>query len=609
MLFRSFSIRSAGRSMAAVVGLAAVATLASGAPATTHATKSAKKTTGHAPRSAPAYVAPPLAPGDTLVARIGDRNITLERFRAEWDRLPLSQRPVAPDQATAYKVFLDDLVDRDLLALEAQRIGEKLTPDQQADVDSLWHAMAKNQMFIGEVEKRVVVDSTQVERFRSQLQKILFLLAYVFKTREQAQAWYTKIVMGTPISKLEAFAKTTDPGAPDYVDLGHKIREDFNTETANIVFSLAPGRLSAPVQTAQGWALIELLRVQQRPNAIAGGSREGVIKEMRRMQAATLKEVYRDSLARSVHIVYREAAMDTILNRFLLIRERTGQNEGGVATFNMFQPLPVYQPGDSALVLATSDAGRVTGGDLYRFLASMGDIERPEIRSYEQLRPWVDRVAFDQLLLREALAKGYDRDPRVLLEVQLRRERYQVEGLYADSISNPVRISEAEARAAYEADTMAWMEHETVKMWVCAAPTKAGADSLIRVGQNGGNLKEIAKLTQLSLFVESGGVSDYFVREQCPTPSATDSIFKTPVGKFGGPIASNEGWVFFKVLDHKPDRMRPYSEVHDDVMRSMRNDREETATQLLLGRLRQRYPVVKHEEWLVKMAGGPTASN
>jgi hypothetical protein len=453
------------------------------------------------------------------------------------------------------------------------------------------------------------VDSTQVERFRSQLQRILFLQAYIFPTREEAQAWYTKIVMGTPVSKLEALAKAGGPGAPNYVDLGHKIREDFNAETANVVFSLAPGRLSPPVSSVQGWALIQVTGSRPRPNSIAAGSREGVIKEMRRLASVSLKEVYRDSLAKSVRITYRDAAMDTILNRFLVLKERATPMEGGGASFNMFQPMPAYQPGDSALVLATSDLGPVTGGDLYRFLAHMGTSSARR-RSREQLRPWVDRVAFDQLLLREAIAKGYDQNPSVLRQVQSRRERYQVESLYADSVSDPIRVPEAEARAAYQADTLAWIEHETVRMWVCAVPSKAVADSLLRAGQKGGTLKEIAyNFTTLEQFAQNGGMTQAFVREQCPTPSATDSIFKTAVGSFGGPIASNEGWVIFKVVQHNPDRMRPYSEVHDEVVRVVRNDREEAAMQLFLGRLRQRYPVEKHEEWLVKMAGQPAATS
>jgi hypothetical protein len=272
----------------------------------------------------------------------------------------------------------------------------------------------------------------------------------------------------------------------------------------------------------------------------------------------------------------------------------------------MYQPLPVYQPGDSALVLATSNLGPITAGDLYRFLANLNEIERPDIRSIDKLQPWVDRVAFDQTLLRRARAMGYDRDPWVLRQVEMRRAGYQVRALYADSVSDRVHIAEADARDRYAADTLRWMEHENVAMWVCAVPTRGQADSLLRLGRAGGNLKEMAySLTLLESYAENGGMTTPFVREQCPVPAATDSIFSTPVGSFGGPIASSEGWVIFKVLQHRPDRMRPFEEVHDDVVQLVRNDREEALMQSLLGRLHQRYPIQKHDEWLVLLAGAP----
>lgn len=578
------------------------------ADATTAAKKSAKSTAHRAPASEIRSPAETLAPGDTLVAKVGKRNITLAGFRDEWARLQPNQKPQAPDPVVAYKIFLGDLVSRELLSQEAERVGSRITPAQEKDIQSFWETQTKNQLFVEDVENKVQVDTTNIERFRTQLTRILYLTAYVFPTQEQAQAWYTRIVSGTPISRLEAAAKAGGEGAPQMIDLGHKIREDFNTETANTIFALAPGRLSTPVPASSGWALIQLVSWRVRPNGIASANKEAVIREMKRLAAISYKEVYRDSLAKAVHIVYREAAMDTIVNRFLLIRDRTVPNDVGGGTFNMFQPMPVFLPGDSALVLATSTLGQVTGHDLYRFLAGMNEMERPEVRSADQLRPWVDRVAFDQLLLKSALAKGYDKKPRVVREVTMRRDKYRAEQLYADSIATPIKISEKEAQAVYASDTTRWMEQENARIWVCAAATKAQGDSLIRAGQSGGNLKEIAyNFTQLGEHAEDGGMLQPFTREQCPFPAATDAIFKTPAGSFGGPIAENEGWIIFKVLEHRPTRMRPFAEVHDDVVRAMRNDREEAAMQLFLERLRKRYGVELHEEWLAKMAGTPAS--
>jgi len=594
--------------------LAAGALLAVFSATTAGAAPAAKTTGKKTARSAPpssrpsaadlSYTAPPLEPGDTLLAKVGDRNITLASFRQEWANLDPEQRPKGADPLLAYKEFLNDIVTRELMGVEATRHPRPLTAQQKANLDSLWHTQARNQLFIEEVENRVTVDSTQVDRYRKQLSHILYLTAYVFPTQESAQAWYTRIVGGTPVSRLEAAAKDGGPDAPRVVDMGRKIREDFDESSAGILFDLAPGRMSRPVPTAQGWALIQVTGSRLRANSYAGGSDAAVLREMRRIKTGSYKEVYRDSLAHALHIAYHEAAMDTLLNRFLLLPTRTVPEESGAMQYHMDQPMPAFLPGDAELVLATTNQGRVTGADLYRFLLGLGNIARPEIRSRDQMRPWVDRVAFDGALLRRAVAMGYDRKPRVLREVAKAREFDLVSNLYEDSVTSKIHVTDAEVRAFYDANPSRWKLDETATMWVCCVPGRAQAESLITAGKAGGNLKEMAyKLTMLDTFAENGGMTQPFTRATCPVPAVADSVFRTPVGSFGGPIVSTEGWNIFKVLERTPARSRPFEEVKGDAKTMLRVGREEEAMQLFLGRLSKRIAIEKHEELLAQLAG------
>jgi len=595
--------------------LAVSAASAPAAPAPKAKTSTAAKKAAPAPASTskvqhaadlPPYTTPPLQPGDTLLAKVGDRIITMKSFRKEWNDLDPDQRPQQPDQFLAFQAFLNDLITRELMGVEASRHPKPLTAAQRSDLDSLWHVYARNQLYLEEVQKRVVVDPTQMARYRKELSNILYLTAYLFPTQESAQAWYTRIVGGTPISRLEAAAKEGGPEAPQIVDMGTKVREDFDENTAKILFSLAPGRMSPPVQSKEGWALIQLTGIRARPNAFAQAPEAAVLHEMTRIKAVSQKEVYRDSLSKALHIAYHEAAMDTLLNRFLLLKPRTTQGEGSTMKYNMYQDMPTFHADDMDLVLASTDRGNVTGGDLYRFLFGMGDIARPEIRSLDQMRPWVDRVAFDHALLERAMKMGYDMSPAVVRQVQKTREFDYVSSLYADSVSAKVKVSEQDVKAEYDRDPTRWKTEETVSAWVCALASKAQADSVLAAAKAGGNLKQMAyDLTQLGDNAENGGMAPPFTRAQCPIPAATDSVFKTPVGSFGGPITSPEGYDIWKVIAHTPARSRPLEEVHADVARLLRNNREEAEMQLFLGRLAKRIPVEKHEQLLGKMAAAP----
>jgi len=123
-------------------------------------------------------------------------------------------------------------------------------------------------------------------------------------------------------------------------------------------------------------------------------------------------------------------------------------------------------------------------------------------------------------------------------------------------------------------------------------------------GKTGGNLKQMAyDLTMLDSYAENGGMTQPFTRATCPVPEIADSVFRTPVGSFGGPIASTEGWNIFKVTGRTPARSRPFEEVKDDAKTTVRVAREEEAMQLFLGRLSKRIAIEKHEELLAQLAG------
>ena len=602
LLARAGLSRRASRLAAALVLLAAVHAAAA-APA-----RKPVRRAKPAPSSTLDYKQPPPAPGDTVLLRVADRYVTLADFRSEWERLPPSQRPLAPDALTAYRVFLEDLQTRDLLAVEAQRHPRTLPAPQQADIDSFHHAMTRNQLFAVDVESRVSVDTTQTALYRKELSKILYLQAYLYPTREAAQAAYTKVVGGLTPARLDEQVAAGAPGAPQRVDLGNRIREDFNEQTARVLWQLAPGRLSAPVSSKEGWALFQVIAERTRPNSVLSSGEAGLLREMRRIKANEYKEIYRDSLAHAYKVAYVDAAMDTIAQRFSLLPPRTTPRPGGGAIYNMDQPLPSFTRSDSALVLARSTLGPLTAGQILSYVSQMSPYLRPEIHSSSQLRSLVDRVAFDRVLLRRALDLGLDRDPVVRRLTARRRERYLVEALYADSVSSRVRVSETDLASYYAADTSKWRVPESVTLWVCSVDSRARADSVLALAKAGANLEQLARdYANVQEIADGGGMTRPVTRGQAPLPELEDKYFAAAKGELVGPLPAAEGWAVFKVIDKSPARGRSFTEAHDDVARAYRNEKEEEVMQAFLARLRKRYPVEKHEELLAPLAASPGA--
>lgn len=571
----------------------AVAVLVAAAPAA----KRSKTARAGAP-AAPA--ARPVAP-DSILATVGDRVISMADLEREWRQLAPSQRPQESSPLTARQVLLDDLVTRDLLGQEAVRHPRPMTPEQEAEFAKYRETLMKNELYAQDVIHTISLEGVDRVRFRKEMTTILYLRAFAFDDREAAQAWSTRIVGGTPLARLETLARSGEPGAPVLLDLGPKIREEFADSVAAVLFSLPVTRLSPPLPHEGRWALFQVMATRVRPNGARFDEEEGFRNEYVRVVAVERREAYRAQLARQMKIRYEYVNVDTLLNRFLLLPPRLQPQESGPGNVNMNLPLPPTSEADLDLLLATSVEGRVTGRDLIAYLAETTPALRPEMRNREQMLPWIDRIAFDKELMRRAVARGLEREPGVARDLALRREKYLVEALYADSVASRVSVSDDSLRALFYADSARYAIPDQARVWGCVTETQTRADSVLKLAREGADLEQLARDWSIAPNAEAGGMATPISPGQSSEKELERLIFSTPVGSFAGPVATAEGFAVIKVLERTPGVSRSFSQAYQDLVTEYRVRDEERQMQAFLGRLRQRYPVRTYASRVAEM--------
>jgi peptidyl-prolyl cis-trans isomerase C len=575
---------AARRLTTAALGLALAAAAALAAPA-------AKAPKASEPASRKPAAAAPSVPPESLLAVIGDRTISMADLEREWKQLPPNLRPQESSPLAARQLLLEDLVTRNLLGLEAERHARPMTDEQAAEYAQYRETIMKNRLYTIEVIEGIPLDHIDRGRFQMQMTTILFLRAFTFETRDAAQAWSTRIVGGTPLARLETLAASGEPGAPVLVDLGYKIREEFADSVAAVLFALPVSRLSPPLPYQGRWALFQITQTRPRPNATDWDDPEDLRAEYRRVAAAERREAYRAQLARQMQIRYEYANVDTLLNRFLLLRPRIETQADGPGTVNMNMPLPPTTEADLELLLATSVEGRVRARDLIAFLGEMTPSLRPDIRSREQMIPWIDRVAFDKELMRRAVARGLEQDPDVARDLALRREKYQVEALYADSVAGRVVVGDDSLRAIFYADTTRYAVPEKATVWVCVTESETRADSVLRMARAGADLEQLARDWSIAPNATAGGMSPPISPGQSQEPELDRAIFATPVGGFAGPLATEQGYAVLKILERSQRESRTFTQAYQDLVTEYRLRDEERQMVAFVARLRQRHAV------------------
>jgi peptidyl-prolyl cis-trans isomerase C len=558
-----------------------------------------------APRAKPARarVVPRPAtsvPEDSVLARVGNRIVTVADFRREWNRSLERSRTWSTASLADREQFLEDLVTRHLLATEAVSKPGKLSPAQEAELAALRERLLRNTLFQTQVVDPARNEDVDFDALRAEISKFVGLKGYLFDTRESAQAWYTRLVSGTPAARLEAAAEAGGPGAPRSFALGFRSREDLSADVSHVVFRLGPGRWSQPVPYQSGWGLFQVTGERKRPPPVDVNDLQALRDEALRLRSADLREEFRRRLADELALRYSDAAIDTIVNRFLLLPPRVQPNDEGGQVVSAFVPVPKLSAADSSLVLATSKRGVVTGASLMKYLTSLSAVERPEVRSHDQLVPWVDRVAFDTELLQRAEKLGLDRDPRVRDELDRRREGFLVEMLYADSVKARVIVPEDSLRAIFAADSARFSIREAARIWACIVERRSLADSILQRARAGSDLKELAQTYSIvPQSAGAGGMSGWFSPGESENHELEALVFASPVGHFGGPLNAPEGWVVFQVIEKRPAEGRTYKEARPDVVATFAPREEERLLQGLLQRMRRRVHVESHPERLI----------
>ncbi|MBK9124101.1 MAG: SurA N-terminal domain-containing protein [Chloroflexi bacterium] len=244
-----------------------------------------------------------------VVVRVNGQDITRDEYERAVARL-------SPASAIAQQVsnqVLDALIEQTLIEQAAAELGVTVdAADIDAEINALkalttdWDAWLTDNgyteadfrsalysnLLTQRVRDAVLLQSGEVEAIRTVHARHILLT-----TQDEAQAVSNRLANGEMFEALAAEVSrdvtTKDVGG----DLGFFVRTDLTTpQLADLAFSLEPGEMSGPVQTALGWHIVQTLEFGERP--LMSGE-EAIAQEQRfinwlmeRRQAATIERLF-----------------------------------------------------------------------------------------------------------------------------------------------------------------------------------------------------------------------------------------------------------------------------------------------------------------------------
>ena len=240
----------------------------------------------------------------------------------------------------------------------------------------------------------------------------------------------------------------------------------------------------------------------------------------------------------------------------------------------------------------------LTGSDMERLRATARQQwgKEPDSRQLDDL---VQSQVREEILYREALASGLDRDDMIVR----RRLAQKMEFLAHEDVQAP---SEKEMRQYLSTHMAHYMQPATVDF----------EHRYFGSTRHGATVTEAANRARQALAKDTPVTGDNFMlghrlvaqeREALARDfgqAFAEAVFMLPVGVWSTPVASAHGLHLVRVLRHQAPAASTLEEVRDKVAASMVNDRVLAAREAAYQRMRARYTVVLPEGKL-QLAAAP----
>ncbi len=266
-------------------------------------------------------------------------------------------------------------------------------------------------------------------------------------------------------------------------------------------------------------------------------------------------------------------------------------------------------------VLARVDDTEITAADLQEVLARYAHTPFVLARysTPEKKKELLDGLIRYELMAREAIRRGYDRDP----DVQRIAKRQMVAQFEKREINDKLRAEDvplADVEKYYREHQPEFVRPEEVRVSQILVHDAAAARRIAAEAKSGRNDAKsfrdlVERYSEDADSKSRAGDLTFFDRKTTRAPKAlVDAAFAmTQVNDVAGPIASDKGFHIIKLTDRRAELTRPLAEVKVDIQKRLLDQMRAQRKRELAEEMRKSIRVEIYEDELAKVALAPTA--
>ncbi len=488
---------------------------------------------------------------ESIVARIGDREITLGDFNIAYKSISVFNRPplIAYEDA---ENFLNTLINKEIMIDEAVARGMGEDETINIEMKRVELDLAIRALFKSVAEADLQITLPEVEDYYRRSRVVVKARQILVETLPEAEQVVAMLADGEDFADL-AGSRSVDPRtAAAGGDMGQIIRGQVAAPVEKVAFSLKTGETSVPVQSTRGWHILQVTERIEPSMDKFEDQRHACATELRSRRRNENWKNFLDNQKAALAFVFNDESV-ALVNEVL--------PERGTLNFEWADDLSAE---DRERELCTWAAGSWTVGS---FVEEFGGKPGPQPYNTEGgvlVRGAVESTILNQANYEEAGKRGITSSDGVVRAVQRKREEKILNLFYAD-LAGDVTVSDDQVREVYEAQKENMIMPERAQIRLISVMERERADGIVRQLKAGASFENLANRHNLGKLKERSGLLDLMTREATPNELQSYAFDRLQIGEHTPVVPGIVGFYIAKLVNRDPEHPMTYDEAKVEI--------------------------------------------
>lgn len=243
-------------------------------------------------------------------------------------------------------------------------------------------------------------------------------------------------------------------------------------------------------------------------------------------------------------------------------------------------------------ILASVGGRTITEADVEALLHGLDPHTAMQFNSPEGKRHLVEELINQELLFLDAMAKGLERDPQYVAEVE-RMKANILKQFAISKLLSDVTVSEDDVRKFYEENQEHLQSPESVRASHILVDDEETAKKIIDELNNGLSFEEAANKYSSCPSKSQGGDLGFFTKGRM-VPEFEDAAFGLEQDVVSEPVETQFGYHIIKVTDKREPGVQQFDEISDQLEEQVLQQKQQETYLNKVRQLSMQYPVKRN---------------